>query len=134
LKDYRTLKRNSQPQLPRTFRYTESVSRTHRDAVGSLIGILVFLGGVGLLALTFKLAYGLYTVPAEQALKLDQQKAIDVAATGNSLAGIILKTLLLLVMGLVSSVIASKGIQLYSHSVVKHVTETPAAVEIDEEH
>jgi hypothetical protein len=94
------------------------------------VGILVFLGGIALLVVTFRLAYDLYNIPPEQALKLDQQKAIDVAATGNSLAGIVIRSLLLLVMGLVSSVIAGRGVQLYSHSVVREhstqvITEAP---------
>lgn len=100
------------------FRYTSLVARSHRDAFGSILGILVFLAGISLLGVTFDLAYKLYTVPPEQALKLNGQKAIDLAATGGSFVGILVKTILLIVMGFVSSLIANRGIHLYSHSLM----------------
>ncbi len=92
------------------------MGRPHRDILGSLMGILVFLGGVGLLVLTFKLAYSLYNIPPAQALKLNGSKAIDFASTGSSLVGILIKTILLMIMGFVSSLVAKRGIHLYSHS------------------
>ena len=107
------------------------MARTHRDAVGSLVGILVFLGGIALLALTFKLAYALYSVPPDQALKLNEQKAIDLAATGNSFAQILIRSLLLIVMGLVSSLIAGKGVHLYSHSIVRESSQAPPSSHSD---
>ena len=84
-----------------------------------MVGILVFLGGIALLGLTFKLAYNLFTVPPEQALKLNQQRTIDLAATGGSFVGILIRSILLIVMGVVSSLIATRGIHLYSHSLIQ---------------
>lgn len=90
--------------------------RGSRDALGSVLGLLVFLGGVALLLLTFKLAYDMFRIPPEQALQLEKDKAIDVAATGNSLASLLLRVLLLIVMGLVGSFTANRGIHLYAES------------------
>ncbi len=92
------------------------MARPHREALGSVVGILVFLGGIALLGLTFKLAFDLFAVQPDVALKLNQKKAIDLAATGGSFMGILVRTLLLVVMGLVSSLIATRGIHLYSQS------------------
>ena len=82
-----------------------------------MVGLLVFLGGVGLLLLTFRLAYDLYTTSPDQALKVTG-KTLDLATSGSSLVGILVRTLLLMVMGLVSTLIANRGIALYTHSLV----------------
>jgi hypothetical protein len=102
------------------------MERPHRDALGSLMGMLVFLGGIALLVLTFKLAYGLYNIPPAQALALTGTKAIDFAKTGSSLVGIVIKTVLLIIMGFVSSLVAKRGIHLYSHSLVRFAPPHPS--------
>ena len=94
------------------------VPRPHREFVGSVVGLLVFLGGVALLLLTFKLAYGLYSVPPEKALDLNRNKTVDLGTSGTALVGILVRTLLLVVMGLVSTLIANRGIALYTHSLI----------------
>lgn len=91
--------------------------RPHREFVGSLVGLLTFLGGVALLLLTFKLAYSLYTIPPEKALGL-KGKTVDLQVSGASLVEILVRTLLLVVMGLVSTLIANRGIALYAHSLI----------------
>ena len=78
--------------------------------------MLVFLTGVGLLLVTFRLAYGMFTVPHDQALGLQKGKAVDLAVAGESFAGLIVRVLLLLVMGAVSSMVANRGIKLYVES------------------
>ncbi|MGV3617758.1 MAG: hypothetical protein ACO1SV_20730 [Fimbriimonas sp.] len=90
--------------------------RPRRDIPGSLLGILTFLGGVALLLLTFRLAYDLFTVPPQDALGLRGAKELDPAAAGNSLTAIVIRILLLFVMGFVGSMIANRGISLYSAS------------------
>jgi len=88
----------------------------HRDLFGSLLGILVFLGGVGLLLITFREAYTMFTVPPQNALNLTPGKPFEAPAAGNSLAAIVIKILLLLIMGIFGSLIANKGISLYTQS------------------
>lgn len=93
-----------------------SADRPRRDAAGSLVGMLTFLGGVALLLLTFRLAYDLFTVPPADALGLKGAKELDAAKAGNSLTALLVRIALLFVMGFVSSLIANRGITLYAHS------------------
>ncbi|MHB8635143.1 MAG: hypothetical protein ACYC96_01575 [Fimbriimonadaceae bacterium] len=86
----------------------------HRDAFGTLFGLLVFCGGVGLLLVTFRLAYNLFTVPPESPLGIQQGKVLDLAKAGDSAAVLILRILLLLIMAFVGSLVANRGISLYA--------------------
>jgi hypothetical protein len=81
-----------------------------------MLGILTFLGGVGLLLLTFRLAYELFTVPPADALGLRGAKELNAASAGNSLTAILIRILLLFVMGFVGSMIANRGVSLYTAS------------------
>ena len=87
-----------------------------RDATGSVLGLLVFLAGVGLLGLTFKLAYDEFSIPHAKALNLVKGQAIDPGATGGGLLDVVIKLGVLLVMAFVGSMLANKGIGLYSGS------------------
>ncbi len=95
---------------------TNSQVQSHRDFAGSFIGIIVFLGGIGLLVFVFKLAFEMFTVPEKTALGIEHGKKLDLPAAGSSLTTIILRIFLLLLMGLVGSWIANRGISLYTHS------------------
>jgi hypothetical protein len=97
------------PQAPATV-------RTHRDFFGSLVGILAFLGGVALLLLVFKLAYELFKIPPAQLLGIEGAKKLDLTAATASLFGVMIRITLLLVMGLVGSWIANRGISLYTQA------------------
>lgn len=86
------------------------------DWFGSILGILVFVGGVALILLVFKLAYDLFTVPPQQALGIVKGQPLDPATTGGNLSALFVKVLLLTAMGLMGSWIASRGIGLYAAS------------------
>jgi len=90
--------------------------RTHRDFFGSFIGILAFLGGMALLLLVFKLAYQMFNTPPGKALGLDSGKKLDLSMGMSSLFSVLIRILLLLVMGLVGSWIANRGITLYTQA------------------
>lgn len=90
--------------------------RSTGDWLGKLIGILTFLGGVALLLLTFRLAYEMFSVPPNQALQLENGKVLDVPLAAQSFGVLLLRVLLLIVMGLVGSLIANRGIKLYTDS------------------
>ena len=93
------------------------------------MGLIVFLGGIALLLLTFKLAYDMFAVPARDVLKLQADKTLDIAGTGSSLTNLIFRVLLLFVMALVSSFIANRGVTMYAASgphAVAVTEETPA--------
>jgi hypothetical protein len=94
-------------------------ARTETDWLGALVGLGTFLGGVGLLAVTFQLAYSLFSVPPESALGQPGQRTIDLAKAGDSFAGLVARILLLFVMSVVGSVVANRGIKLYVSS--RHV-------------
>jgi hypothetical protein len=91
-----------------------NVKLKQREAFGSFFGIVIFAAGIGLLALTFKLAYDLFSRPPDKALGLSAKKTLDLAAAGDSAASLILRVLLLLVMAAVGSLIANRGISLYA--------------------
>lgn len=77
------------------------------------MGILTFLIGIGLLFWTFQLAYSLFAVPHNVALGVQDGKPVDLPRAGEALANVLLRILLLLVMAIVGSVIANRGIKLY---------------------
>ena len=91
-------------------------NRPARDWFGSIIGIMVFLGGIALLAMTFQMAYTMFTTPAERALQLKSGVGMDIAKAGTSLGDIIVRIFLLLVMAMVGSFVSNRGISLYSSS------------------
>ncbi len=93
------------------------------DIFGPAMGFITFCSGVGLLALTFKLAFDLFTIPPEQALGVGATKTVDLTQTGQSFGWIIVRILLLLVMAAVGSMIANRGIRLYVSS--RHASQTP---------
>ncbi len=105
-------------------RYTCCVASGRRDPTGSLVGLAVFLAGVAILVVTFSIAYQQFGVPQAKALGLEKGKEIDFAVTGGSFANIVIRLGYLLVMAIIGSLLANKGIGLYSgalHPVEKHI-------------
>jgi hypothetical protein len=66
--------------------------------------------------LTFWLAYRMFNVPPGDALGLRPGTAIDFGAAGGTFVGLIVQILLLLVMAVAGSLIANRGIHLYTES------------------
>lgn len=83
------------------------------DWVGSLIGLLVFVGGIGLLVVTFQMAFAMFNTPPSVVLSDPGTKAVDLTKAGESLSIIVIKVMVLLVMCIVGSVVANRGIRLY---------------------
>jgi hypothetical protein len=84
-----------------------------RDALAATIGLLTFLGGVGLIIATFALAQGMFSVSPDVALGIDKDKALDLNGVLAAGMFIVMKVLLLVVMAGFGSAIASRGIKLY---------------------
>jgi len=82
----------------------------------SLLGILIFLVGVAMLVFTFKLAYDMFMVPPQQALGIKPKEPLDLGLAGQSFVREILKVLFLIVMGLMGSLIANRGVSLFTGS------------------
>lgn len=95
---------------------TEKKRTIPRDWLGSLIGLAVFLGGVYLVYTVFIMAKDMFTVPPNVALGVAPGKPIDVGKTGGNAFSIVLKFFLLLLMAGTGSIIANRGILLYSRS------------------
>src|SRR5512139_2642526 len=90
---------------------------TRRGSIpAGVLGIVVFLAGVGLLAFTFNLAYTMFSAPVEQAVGADGKATLDLARAGNNLIGVLTRILMLIVMGLLGSLIANRGISLFAGS------------------
>ncbi len=99
---------------------------------GILLGILVFLGGIALLALTFKLAIDMFTTDPNKLFGLEA-KTLDLSKAVATLMAVVVKVLLLLVMAIVGGLIANRGIHLYADSrhsskavVIKEKRDEPA--------
>lgn len=87
-----------------------------RDWVGSTIGLIVFLGGVALLVLVFRLAYDMFQTPPTVALEIQGGKALDLGKASNSVSAIVQKVILLIIMSIAGSLIANRGILMYARS------------------
>jgi hypothetical protein len=90
------------------------------DWLGGVVGILTFLLGVGLLVLTFQQANAMFSVDPAKALQVKQGAQVDLMKTGESFVGVVGRILFLLVMSVVGSVIANRGIKLYAESRISH--------------
>ena len=89
------------------------------------MGMLVFLGGVALLAYTFQTALGMFRVPAQEALGIKTGKPVDLNEAGARFAGVLVRVLLLVVMAIVGSLVANRGIHLYSQTTAGRRRQTP---------
>lgn len=118
-------KRQPRPLLRADFRMNRPAPtrNTTEDATrisGAVLGILVFLGGIALLGYVFMTAQHLFTeapppVPAPPAAGAtpDPNAAAATTAIGQSLMDFGKRLLLLLLMCIAGSVIASRGIELF---------------------
>lgn len=84
------------------------------DWLGVALGVLTFLLGVGLLVFTFVNAARLYFGP--QTVRIESGTETDIASIGATFSEAFLQIGILVVMSVVGSLIASKGIRLYSAS------------------
>lgn len=80
---------------------------------GRIVGIVTFLVGVSLLFWTFQLAYQMFSVPQPVQLGMKEGQAVDLPKAGQALVGVFVRILLLLVMAILGSVIANRGVKLY---------------------
>ena len=85
------------------------------DLTGRILGIIVFLAGIGVLAVVFVFAYTFFTSPScgVQIPSGADAQAAPTSELGASAVVILAKMLSLIVMAIVGSIIAGKGMQLY---------------------
>lgn len=103
---------------------------TRGDLTGRVIGMLVFLLGVGLLIWVFSIAYGLFTSSPAAALGMhitgDPKKDPGVALIGTNFGWLLFRIAFLFVMSLSGSFISQKGINLYFSAVQGHPVNVTA--------
>ena len=85
-----------------------------RDWLGSSIGLLVFLGGVALLILVFRLSYDMFQTPPSVALEIRDGRTLDLAKASDRASAIVVRLILLVLMAVTGSLVANRGILLYS--------------------
>lgn len=89
---------------------------TEGHGFGVALGVVTFLGGVALLVLTFKLAYDLFQTPPADVLAVGKDNTVDLGRSGSNFASVIIRVLLLIVMGLMGSLVANRGVTLFTES------------------
>lgn len=88
---------------------------THRrDWLGALVGILTFLVGIALLTYTFKVALELFSISPAESIGIKKGEPIDPAITVNLTVYLVQRTILLLFMCFIASLITNRGIRLYT--------------------
>jgi hypothetical protein len=85
-----------------------------RDAVGTLVGLLVFLAGIGLIGFTFYLAYDLFTTPPQTTVGIEVGKPMNLSGAAGSLLTVVVRIVMLAVMAVLGSVVANRGVRLYA--------------------
>ena len=87
------------------------------DLAGRIVGILVFLLGVGMLVVVFRLAYALFNASPSAALGLKFTGNVKtdptLAMIGTRLGALLVNVLCLFVMAIASSLICQFGVKLY---------------------
>ncbi len=86
-----------------------------RDPLGTAVGLITFLAGVGLIVMTFILAREMFMMPAEQALNIKEGEVMDVNRALVAGTFILFRVILLVVMAGLGSIVANRGIKLYAH-------------------
>lgn len=89
------------------------------DLFGRILGIIVFLGGIGVLAFVFMTAYHFFNSPLGE-IRPPAQMAADAAPAaelGQSALRVLIRIALLIVMTIVGSLIAGRGVQMYFASI-----------------
>jgi hypothetical protein len=98
----------------------EPAAGGHSDIMGRIIGMLVFLLGVGMLVLVFKVGYDLFAQKPSSVLGLkftgDPKKDPAAAQIGAHFGSMLFQLGYLFLMSIAGSLIAQKGINLYFSS------------------
>ena len=91
-----------------------------RPIAGSILGVLVFLAGVAVIFFVFQQAFAMFLKPPMETLQIEPGKPMNLNNTANSLLMSLLKVILLVVMAGIGSMIANRGIKMYSSAPPPH--------------
>ncbi len=95
---------------------TEAKAKVRPDWCGGLVGIAVFLVGVGLLLYTFRLALDILSVEPNKAMGIRPNEPVDIVRSGQSFLGLLQNVLVLTLMAGVGGLISARGVRLYGAS------------------
>jgi hypothetical protein len=84
-----------------------------RDLLARVIGLLVFALGIAILVVSFVIAYRLFTSPSAGLVVAPSKPGAVVTNLSNSALTTVRQIGLLVIMVLVGSLVASRGIQMY---------------------
>ncbi len=91
------------------------MAEKRRDPIATTLGLLTFLGGVGLVVVTFMLAREMFTTDPREALGIKDGQVLDMNAMLAAAMSIIFRVILLVVMAGIGSIVSNRGIRLYAH-------------------
>ncbi len=91
------------------------MAERRRDPLGTAVGLITFLAGVGLVVLTFMLAREMFMTPPEEALNINEGEMFDVNRALVAGTFILFRVILLVMMAGCGSIVANRGIKLYAH-------------------
>ena len=105
-------------------------SHNHPDRVSQITGVVTFAAGIAMLLLVFSLAYHMFTqpVPGLNLSNPPHGAPPPAASIGVALTSFAEKLLLLALLTLVGSLVASKGVQLLFAAAHGHGPETTVPV------
>ncbi len=90
------------------------------DVLSRIIGIVVFLGGIALLVFVFAMSYRFFSSESSGIQIGSPNPAVPATVVlGMSVAKLLVRIGLLLVMAIIGSLLASRGIQMYFASCIK---------------
>lgn len=95
------------------------MAKERRDGLASVLGVAVFLAGVGIVGWTFSQAFDIFIKAPQLNLGVPPGKPIDFSVVGVNLARLIIKIIVLVVMAGIGSALANRGARMYASG--KHV-------------
>lgn len=91
-------------------------ARKNRCQIGNaVVGLLVFLVGVALVVFAFKLAYEQFSVAPQVAVAGSSKEPLNLNGAVTNITQVVKNVLLLIVMAVIGSIVASAGVKLYSN-------------------
>lgn len=91
------------------------MAEKRRDPLATTLGLLTFLGGVGLVVVTFMLARDMFTTDPGEALGIKPEQTLDMNAVAAAGMFVLFRVILLIVMAGIGSIVSNRGIRLYAH-------------------
>lgn len=90
------------------------MAASRRDWLASVLGVTVFLVGVGLVVWVFSQAFDLFTKAPQLNLGIEPGRPIDFGVVGINFARLLIRILVLVLMAGIGSALANRGARMYA--------------------